>query len=358
MRHYRTRYTGGIASIIFLVFYIDSIVRNIRGDSASEIVRMIVLDCRLWIFGLTTIFTFLLTTPGLLIFPSALIESIAFEKNRLSQSYLPLTDFRTWKKLIRSFVDAIGVPIAVFALLGLINYRSKQRVFHIAVFLMLSILVTMFGNSLMPRYLIMFIPVFSILAAEVLMGISRNYNHWIRKIGVVLILSVVLYALVYNLAGVITRFDETRIKAAYFIEEKIPKGSTIGIGYISNQFGWRIHKWRQPYIRMRNYTEVDFTNEPEYIVLSSYDIDEITRALDSGLMTEDYLWPEELDNWWYLYSSPSPSVFKTYVSLLRGEGYCLLASFRSRILAPIEFPPPDIIIYKKNLSENNAGCHL
>ena len=109
---------------------------------------------------------------------------------------------------------------------------------------------------------------------------------------------------------------------------------------------------------MRNYTEVDFTNEPEYIVLSSYDIDEITRALDSGLMTEDYLWPEELDNWWYLYSSPSPSVFKTYVSLLRGEGYCLLASFRSRILAPIEFPPPDIIIYKKNLSENNAGCHL
>ena len=107
---------------------------------------------------------------------------------------------------------------------------------------------------------------------------------------------------------------------------------------------------------MKNYTEVDFTNDPEYVVLSSYDIDEITRALNSGLMIENYLWPDELDNWWYLNSSPSPTVFTAYISLIQEDGYCLLESFRSRILAPIEFPPPDILIYKKGLSEDNVEC--
>jgi 4-amino-4-deoxy-L-arabinose transferase-like glycosyltransferase len=256
----------------------------------------------------------------------------------------------------RSFVDSIGGAIAVFALLGLMHYRSRHKEFNIAVFLMLFLVFAIFGNSLMTRYLIMFIPIFSILAAEVLISILRNRNPRISTIGVVLILAVVLHALVYSIAGVITRLDETRTKAAHFIEEKIPEGSTIGIGYVSSQFGWRIHKWRQPYIRIKNYREVDFTNDPEYVVLSSYDIDEITKALNSGLMTENYLWPDELDNWWYLNSSPSPTVFKTYISLLQEDGYCLLESFRSRILAPIEFPPPDILIYKKSLSEDKVEC--
>lgn len=75
-----TRYTGGVAAIVFLVFYIDSIVQNSQGDRAFVIVKKVVLDHRFWIFGLAAIVTFLLTTPGLLIFPDALTHSIAFEK--------------------------------------------------------------------------------------------------------------------------------------------------------------------------------------------------------------------------------------------------------------------------------------
>jgi hypothetical protein len=66
-------------------------------------------------------------------------------------------------------------------------------------------------------------------------------------------------------------------------------------------------------------------------------------------MKAGYVWDPRFNAEWYLSAPPSPRLFEMYADLLGGRGglYTLVKSFQPRLLAPVEFPPPEIRIYRR-----------
>ena len=90
-------------------------------------------------------------------------------------------------------------------------------------------------------------------------------------------------------------------------------------------------------------------DRPSIVVVSSYDLEEIEPALRSPKLLSGYRWDPRYRREWYAASPPSPALLQFYDRLLHsnGSGYRLVADYAIPQRVAIEFPPPEIRIYRR-----------
>ncbi len=137
----------------------------------------------------------------------------------------------------------------------------------------------------------------------------------------------------------------------------MPAGTTIGVAYTAVEYAWEAHAYRYPRIDRERLSYVDFLEEPEVLVVSSYDLEPIREALQSELMLPGFEWPEAKDDVWYRGAEPTPEIFQFYDRLLNGPSdYCPVAVFTPNVLVPIEFPPPEIRVFARGGAAGGLDC--
>lgn len=339
-----TKYTGAIA-VLPLTIYAASTLRvdliTTRGQSLFNRLEPVIP----WIgFGVCALIVFLVSTPGILLHPSAFHESLVFESERLGAKMLPLTEPRVWRTLFTSLKVAMGLPLCLTALFGMaLSIHSRFRTANsLALGLTIAGLLLYFGNSILSRYLIIILPALAVFASLGLLELIR----WQRQIGIGWAVIVISYSAVYTVLALAARNGDTRTSAAHYIFERFPQGTTIGIAYTSEELGWQAHDWRYPKIDFERYREVDIFDSPDVVILSSRDFYAIDEALQSEWLGPDYIVPPEMYADWSASSPPTPRLFRFFEEILYGQGpYCLDRVFMPNNLVPIEFPAPEMRIY-------------
>ena len=250
-------------------------------------------------------------------------------------------------------IAVVGWPVAILFFIGVMRCGKKDLPHKCSLLLFASLHYLFFRSDLLPRYIIIVAPIFCIFAAWGCVSLIQSNSEFLKYSGIASLCAAIAYSACLCIAGISMRFNDTRTQAARYIAENIPRGETIGIGFVSETFGWREHIWQYSPINFKTYKESSFLNKPTIVVLSSYDFERMEAALKSPKLSKDYQWDEKYNNDWYLSSPPSPNVFKFYDELLNNKGkeYVLIKTFTKRMLAPIEFPPPEIRIYRKNLNQ-------
>ena len=341
-----TKYTGFLSIAAFGILYWYYKISPVSGSFLKKITH-IAKDKNLWAFATAAMLTFFLSTPGLLLHPRAFLRSVAFEKARLSQAYLPIFYPLTWLHLFQKLSIAVGLPAALNFSLSLIFPLRGRKPIEWALVATIALTLITFGDSLLPRYYIFLLPLWSILVARMWHLVSQ-IPRW-RTLAFLWITSTLLFSLSYTFAGTLSRQVEPRTEAALYINKTIPAGTTIGIGYTSQVFGWKIHPWRYPPLHLDQFKETDMLDSPQILIFSSFDVYPILKALQSPQMGTDYHLPQSEKGKWYRSEPPSPEVFRFYhdIFLSQNSEYCLIKYFPAKVYAPIEFPPPDIWIFAR-----------
>jgi hypothetical protein len=172
-----------------------------------------------------------------------------------------------------------------------------------------------FDNALLPRYLILVMPVLAILSARYLYTITTSEHYWLKMSGWIVIILVLAYSFLYTIQGVVSRYPDSRTQAVSFIRQNIPAGSEIGIAYSSEEFGWKNHIWRYPKIDSKRYKIKNFLDKSEYVIISDYDSRPIKDTLLRNILEDDMTLPEAYSREWYGNSPPSPKIFTFFKEL-------------------------------------------
>lgn len=352
------KYTGALAVVPLVILAVARHCFAAFPPTRRQVSELL-SDRVLWTIGLTALLVFLITTPAIVIRPSALLSSIEYEQARMLRTYMPRYESQVWINVFTVFSKALGLPFAVSALLGLCMAVAGRKALDIALAALIVALVLYFGNSLKPRYLIMVTPVLALFAARAFVPALQAQRRVIRLAGCVLCAGVLLYSFYYSLSAAISRYPDTRSTAAEFIADSLPAGATIGIAYTSPRHKWPRHRWRYPDIDFDTFKYLDFLSRPDFVVVSSSDAQTIRAVISQKQLREDYTVPEHLAKQWYESSPPSPKIFRFFDELYFNDhgSYEMIASFApERMLAPIEFPPPVIDIFKRRRQQQpDAG---
>jgi hypothetical protein len=246
-------------------------------------------------------------------------------------------------------VVALGLPLAVFALIGTFIPEKGSLRFKGPIIIFLFLYYLFFRSAFNARYVISIAPLLCIFGAKLYWSLLSHENKSVKIIGVITISITLCYSFYITSSGIILRLTDSRPLAARYIDRTVEEGSSIGIGYVSEEYSWRHFPWWYPRIDYSKFKEVDFLNEPEVLIISSYAFSQIQETLVSGKLSNEYVLPEKHQREWYRYSAPSPSIFELYDQLLNkgNSNYVLEKSFMCKVNVPIEFPPPEIRIYRK-----------
>jgi hypothetical protein len=343
-----SKYTTALLIIPALIVYSFSIIKD---DSSKEFMACILKKCfniKVMIFIVTSIIVFLITTPGIFLYFDKFISSIEYEKARLSRFDLPYTSTTYWKTIWIDFSSALGYPLAMLFFFGLIFPLRKKNEW-IAMLSVIVGLIFYFGNSLVPRYLIFVMPFIAIISSHCIISLFEIPNKFLKAVTTTFLVFIGLYSILNSTAAVYSRFDDSRTRAAKFIAENVPIGSTIGIPITSLKFGKLPHEWRYPKIVFDKFDFISFLEKPEYLVISSYDYNEMQKALKSNKLKPGYIWDANYNKEWYQSTPPSQEIFKFFDDFINKnkKEYTLIASFKKNQLMTISFPAPEILIYRK-----------
>ena len=99
---------------------------------------------------------------------------------------------------------------------------------------------------------------------------------------------------------------------------------------------------------------MDLLKNPDFLIMSSYDFDPIIKTLKSGKLSSNYKLDKAYHKEWYRLSAPSPEVFRFYDYLFNKKNidYDLVKKFYINVNVPIEFPAPEILIFKRQKKIN------
>ena len=352
-----TKYTGVIAIFPFLFLYVKHHKFRIsQHKHLWKYLWTIFTDRNLWIFGIVSLTVFFITTPTLLLHPRYLLDATSFETQRLSRTYLPITHPLTWLHLFEKLQTAVGLPLAIILIVGLIYPWRNRNDIESSIVLMIGIMLLVFGDSMVPRYYIFVLPLWSILAGITWEKLANKQSLRVAVSG--WLLFTIVFSFSYAMLGELSRLKEPRTEAANYISIRFSRGDSFGLGYTAKPFAGT-HGWGYPKINSNKFEMTDFLESPDVIVMSSYDVDPILNALQSSDMLPGYNWPQNLAGEWYQGVPPSPDVFTFYEQLFitKTSNYCLEKFFHSQVYVPIELPPPDIWIFiRKDLPSATGTC--
>lgn len=343
-----TKQTCLVLIIVFLTMVVYSAIRGLPEQERGRYIVGRVFNPKLFLFGIVSVVSFFITTPGFLIHFHEFIDwnrYVAWENYRY---YLPRTDLSVWVKLYHTFTNSIGLPLTLLFIFGLIVSFREKKVEILAAILLFLAYFGYLGNIMTSRYIIIVMPLIAVIASHGIVSLYESKQNIVRFFAGAVIAGTVVYSFLYCAGAVYLRLNDTRTGSAHYIEENIPQSSTIGIAFDSDKFHWRYHGWKYPKINFEKYKEEYFLNRPDILVLSSFDFVQIEEALKSDKLKEGYVWDEAYNKEWYNFAPPPPSFFQFYDELLnKHKGYVLLKAFKRNNFIPISFQSPEIRIYKR-----------
>ena len=342
-----TKYTAVVGIIPVLLLYFQEASKASGNYVSIKFLRLFLgIQNLLWILGIAMI-VFLITTPGIIVFPQHLGESLEFETARLAQSALPFYHPRVYLNQIASMGAALGWPLAISSLIGIVLVFIRRERVASSWAVMVIVYSIYLGNAMLPRYWIIMMPLLAIFASYFLLVIVQSPVHWKRMIGYSIAALTCSYTFIYAIAGIVSRYPDPRIEAAHFFEANVPKGVSFGFGNISDEF---IHLWRYPKIDPEVYQASKMLKRPDYIILTSYEYEAIRETISRKILDSNYRLPQAYWDEWYRRQPPTARQFRFNEALWLGKDpeYCLMKKFAPRLLNPnIEFPPPTIEIFTK-----------
>jgi hypothetical protein len=342
-----TKYSGAIVLISILILHYYQALKN-EEKKLSGIFK-VSLSKNLWILFLSAAATFFLTTPGIILKTMGFINSVHSELSLgAGRAYRPQFIFSLsyFLFIIKNFNVAAGPFLSIIMIVGLIYPFRKRWDREIPLLASFILFFTILG-ALGSRQLILVLPIASILGAHAILHLYEKNRLLSKSVLVSLLTLWVIFAIAYNSAGILLRKDDTRTKAAHYINKNIPIGTTIGATSIGDYLRW---DWEFPKIDTEKYRVVDALEKPKFIILTSYDYVRMERALSSSKL-HNYKWDPRSTVEWYKAHPPSEEVFRLYDDVLNEKGgkykYRLVRKFEKNIFIPIEFPPPQIRIYER-----------
>jgi hypothetical protein len=338
-----TKYIGAISLILILILHFHRCTR--RGKKLSNLLKTS-FSKNLWILFLTAGIVFLLTTPAIFLKPIIFTDSLSQLVNRdAGRNYRIVLDYMIFARVVKNYATVTDPVLTVLMILGLVYPLKKRWDREIPILIVIVIFFFAFG-ALTSRHLIAVLPLTSILGAQAIWLLYKKVQFISKTIWIYFLAFWILFALAYNIGGILLRKNDTRTETAYYIEENIPAGSTLGATSIGNYSRW---EWMLPKIDPSRFKVVDALQKPEYIILTSYDYKRMEEALISDKL-HYYKWDPKFSAEWYRFHPPAEEVFRFYDEILNNKvmeyKYRLIKKFEKNIFVPIEFPPPQIRIYE------------
>ncbi len=298
--------------------------------------------------GALALLAFFVSTPSILLHPDVFVASIQFESERMDRlSYFSHDFIAILANQFSCLMVASSPFVAVVFVVALLRALVRRSsLFEFSLALVCLVFFLYFGSALVARYLILILPIICMLSAYLVVQVCHHFNFRPAVNNAIMVL-VVVQGVIYSGWGAVSRYPDTRSSAANYIHQNIPQGSTIYIPVLSQQVK---HMWRYPSIDPSRYSVV-FTPDKaaDYMLVSSFDTDIVLPAFASGVIKPDLTVAVEDNNYWYLGAPPPPQVLEIYkdIYLTHGSSYQLVKRFAPwRWMAPIEFPPPVIELYK------------
>ena len=338
------KYSGAIV-VVSIALILLKVLSEVEGRNQKQ--KSIIGGL---ISATTAMFTFLITTPTILVNPKAFRESMNILSIFVGGQRVPLWNIQPLSMDYNFLVDAIGAPLAWLMLFGIVfAFRKSEWHISLPLVLMMVVYILYFWGSMIPRYYILILPILCLLAARGAASLLNSHNLYFRG-GMVTALAVtIIYSLFYTIAGMVLMLNDTRSEASAYIQANIPAGATVGYWYIGSTFrgGWEL-----PFVDPEIYRFADNLDSPEYVILTSQKYLPFAQALSSTYLSADYVWDPQFAFAWYMGRIPDPEVFEFYDYFLNGVGekyhYELIEVFDPlNINIPIEFPPPGIRIYRR-----------
>lgn len=331
-------------AVPFILNFLKTLYPTSSEENSSPTKNAIFLVAYLAVAGIT----FLAFNPHIVIDPIKYVHFFLKEKSVwIDAVKVPISDmFLIWAK---QMAKCVGFPLTVLALGGILIPEKKYlRYKCLIIFFIISYLLV--WRWLLPaRYIILVTPFLCMFAAHLCILILDRKQMVFKFIGTACIILTLGYSIYLCLNGLYIRLADTRVAAGKYIEENLPPGSTIGISRVSDKYTWKTHRWRYPRVNFKKLKELDLLEEPEYLVMSSYDFNRIIKTIKSGKLTFDYKLDKAYHKEWYRLSAPSPKIFRFYDNLFikKNFEYNLVKKFYINVNVPIEFPAPEILIFKK-----------
>jgi hypothetical protein len=342
------KYTGVFAVFGLVAYFMLRNAQELKIGLVKNI-RSIITGRTFWSIGITAIVVFLLSTPVIWLRFEIFTAAMEWEQARLAQHDTPIYNFRVWKDIFVSLTKTVGIPLAILSCLGLMISFIRKGAYEISAAALVLLYFLIFGDALIPRYIIMLLPLMAIMAARSLLFFYPWQSSKLNILNYLVIGLVLVHAFTYTLSAVLSRYPDTRSIAFEYIRENIPRGSEMGIAYTSLEYGWSYHSWRYPKTNFNRYEYVDFLEYPEYLLVSSYDAEQIKETLQSDILFKGYEFPSVYDNQWYRNSPPSPDIFRFYDQLYFKDDTPYELIYRISPYNPnsqMEFPSPTIEIFK------------
>lgn len=263
-----TKYTGAFLALpvllLFLCFYLNS------PQHRKRILLMFAL------FFATSLAMFFISTPGILLKPTAFLTSLQFESNRLSASQSSFWDVEFYSHFFSSLSQSSNLFICFAIAWALFLVVVRRPGFHLNLYALVTVIYYLYFNTaLLPRYWVMLLPILCVLAGWGIVTIyddqkfrSFSLGLFIVAFGLGVYQNVLLVGLAYN---------DTRSAAAQFLAQQVPDAKILlGFGSQEND------GWQYPYVKQQLVR--NSSDSPDYIVLSSF-VDDLPAQGDLMIKT-------------------------------------------------------------------------
>lgn len=293
---------------------------------------------------------FILFHPYIFIHPGVYVSYLFQEKYQwIDRTLSSLSNLiHTWVILTNT---AHGFPISYIVPFGLLLWPRKIRLHEVLFFLYIIIYYLFWRWAITRGYIGIITPMLCIYVSLALCALIRNRLFLFRVAGFTILIGSILSTGIVSGLALYARWNDPRIDAARYINDSVPQGTMVGFSVVTQEYGWIEHIWRYPRIDISHYNVVDFLDAPEFLIISSFDIDEVTGRMNSPYLSRQYVWDERFNKVWYKYIPPSPEVFRFYDEMFRkgtNTQYKLLKSFKTNIpVMMLTDPYPDIYIYQR-----------
>jgi hypothetical protein len=220
------------------------------------------------LFSATSLTIFLLTTPSILLHPSAFLNSLQYESTRLAELRSPIWQLVFFTHFFSSLAQSSNILICFIILIALILVVMKQPPFNLRIYAILSIVYYFYFNTaLLPRYWIILLPMLCAMAGWgmiELMAHKKLHYPWVSLYLMAIILGVTQSYSLTRLA----LHDTRSLAAQYLAQQPLNAKIMFGLGSAEND------GWQYPPVRQAIMTEaVEF---PDYIILSSF-VDQLPK---------------------------------------------------------------------------------
>lgn len=252
-----------------------------------------------------------------------------------------------------AMTPVVAMLAGVGLLLGRVGVRRGRGAIEYALVAYIAVNIIFWRGYLQPRFLIPLVPLLCLYAARppiLLMGQPGRLPRAAGGLAAMVALGTGVYA---STAEVLYRRNpDTRTSASAYVARHLPAGTSLAVASTTAENPWSMHGWRYPKIDTTRYTVTSVFENPEYILTSSYALDQMESALKSGHLDSDLNWPPEMASRWYRYIVPKPEDFAFFDSLLKEESYVIVARWRSPPPVPVDSPEPEIRLYRRRAVRN------